>query len=575
MEKKFRPLFYLLIILFVCANLTMAQSKTPEKDLSESVSVMKRSWQGFGFSEGQAAIISSLYFIGTADYGKAEKCSETIKNSEIGSFLIAESVFRRGNFKKANRLFEKVSDKYPENSLALLRIGTILMMQDNYEKAEEVLNRAAALDKENVDVQLQLGRLYVLRGDSPAKALTSLRSAFSGYQESTELNYEIGGIYYEKGSFKEAEYFFDRAVKLGGREEKYRIALAKAMYYQGKNDLALKEIRRVLKSSKRSQEANYFLGAIQLERKRYSRAIQAFRKAERKGKSFGDSRYYIGKIKFFQGLHQEAIRDLLQYRVAKIVSGEDQGANFQDSMKTILDIESILKIERLPHQIPGSREGMILVRGRELFFGWDGKSERTDEQRLEIERFLLDAVEVSTDDYAVFVKAAGWKTPEVSGRGEAISKMLWNREALEPGETASQLPVTFVSWKDAMAYAAWAGKRLPRESEWELAARGKDIANPYPWGDKGPNRDIVVFSADRGPGFANAGYCDENGFYNIVGNVAEWCLGDSDSKKKPYRGGHWRSVAEDLKVFIRGELSQQATNAFVGFRCASEYIEEE
>ena len=573
---NFKPLVIALfsIIFFICANPALAQENEKDTDKLEPYQKTITIFLNLGFDNNQAVAMAAIYYLGTGDYSKAEKAAQTIIAHEAGAFLNAEAVFRKANYQKAYRLYEQLAEKYPENGIALLRMGLISIFREDYQLAEEQISKAASLEKKNPEVELALGRLYIMRGDAPAKAIASLRNAFAGYKENKELNFELGSIYYEKGSYKEAEYFFDRAIQLGAREEKHRLAFAKSKYYQGKNDEALVEIRKVLRRNKRSAEANYFLGAIQMERKKYSRAVQAFQKADKMGKGFGDSRYYLGKIKSFQGLHHEAMQDLLQFRMDRISQGKGYGPNFDDSMKTILDIESVLKVERLPHQIPGSKEGMVEIRGGELFFGWDGVSGRTDEQRREVKRFLMDEAEVTAADYAVFVKATSWNLPKISGRGEAIARLSWNNDSREPSETAAPLPMVFVSWQDALAYAAWCGKRLPTEVEWEFAAHGRDISKPYPWGDGKPNSDKVIFSRPEGAVPAREGYLGENGLYNICGNVAEWCLGEPEKNKKPYRGGHWRSGAEDLKVFIRGELSRKATNAFVGFRCAADITEE-
>lgn len=103
----------------------------------------------------------------------------------------------------------------------------------------------------------------------------------------------------------------------------------------------------------------------------------------------------------------------------------------------------------------------------------------TPRHQVTIPPFWMDCYEVTNGDFQVFIRAKPeWGKARVGGN----YLLNWTGDRFPADQT--DYPVVHVTWNAALAYANWAGKRLPAEAEWEFAARGGQDGVVYPWGDQ-------------------------------------------------------------------------------------------
>jgi serine/threonine-protein kinase len=155
----------------------------------------------------------------------------------------------------------------------------------------------------------------------------------------------------------------------------------------------------------------------------------------------------------------------------------------------------------------------------------------------------------------------------------------WTRRCNAP-RGADDHPVNCVDYAGAEAFCRWAGKRLPTEAEWALAARGPG-PDPrlYPWGNEAPEcgracydkngacRDKGASVATCAAGLHLADHTPE-GIHDLGGDVAEWVQGGGGEKLRAVRGGSFIDGPEALRATTRAEVPPALAHVGIGFRCA-------
>lgn len=236
----------------------------------------------------------------------------------------------------------------------------------------------------------------------------------------------------------------------------------------------------------------------------------------------------------------------------------------------------------------------------------DGDPHERPLRQVRLHAYWIDRYETTNRAFQYFVQSTGRQTLAEregcsvvyrDGGYHTLEGASWRHPDGPGSDLSGRLdhPVVQVTWDEADAYCAWAGKRLPTEAEWERAARGTD-GRTYPWGEATPDAD-GVFRANYGQNSC----CHESaadghlhtaavgsfpagrsptGADDMAGNAWEWTadlyapyVGQPEvdarsAAERVLRGGSWVSHPFRLRAAYRGRHTPDTRHNYGGFRCA-------
>ncbi|MBA4538131.1 formylglycine-generating enzyme family protein [Bacillus aquiflavi] len=256
----------------------------------------------------------------------------------------------------------------------------------------------------------------------------------------------------------------------------------------------------------------------------------------------------------------------------------------------------------MSNQVENQLQNMIVIPGGTFL---RGSNESPDEQPIKsvtLKTFAIDQTPVTNKQFSVFVEENGYENRDywLPKGWEYIkdNNIHYPNYWFDDHFNQDDHPVTGVSWWEAKAFAAFVGKDLPTEAQWEYACKGTDNRK-YPWGNEEPTLEYANYAIDCDPEelnrkstsvFAFPKNKSYFGCLDMAGNLAEWCLDNASlnykwdkdginplfvTSEEDYhivKGGCGLHNEDFMRCAARDNYPVSVRDNLIGFRCVINHI---